>query len=184
MVKKNKTVLERLNRWVRNHAANAVDPETGRKIVTNLPLLLIDDEADHASVDTGEQAFDADGRPDEEHEPKAINRLIRRLLHSFTRSAYVGYTATPFANIFIHERGRTRDEGPDLFPASFIVNLAAPSNYVGPARVFGRSAGDEDGLALVHAVDDFASGDGGGWMPLSHKNGHRLSFLRGRWRNL
>lgn len=173
VVKKNKTVLERLNRWVRNHAANAVDPETGRKIVTNLPLLLIDDEADHASVDTGEQAFDADGRPDEEHEPKAINRLIRRLLHSFTRSAYVGYTATPFANIFIHERGRTKDEGPDLFPASFIVNLAAPSNYVGPARVFGRSAGDEDGLALVHAVDDFSAGDGRGWMPLSHKNGHR-----------
>jgi len=47
--------------------------KTGRKIVTHLPLLLIDDEADHASVDTGEQVFDADGKPDEEHAPTAIN---------------------------------------------------------------------------------------------------------------
>jgi hypothetical protein len=110
VVKKNKTVLERLLRWIRNHAANFQDPETGRRIVTNLPLLLIDDEADHASVDTGEQVFDADGNPDEEHQPTAINRLIRRILHSFARSAYVGYTTTPFANIFIHERGETREE--------------------------------------------------------------------------
>lgn len=173
VVKKNKTVLERLNRWVRNHAANATDPETGRRIVTNLPLLLIDDEADHASVDTGEQAFDADGNPDEEHQPKAINRLIRRLLHSFTRSAYVGYTATPFANIFIHERGHTEEEGPDLFPASFIINLGAPSNYVGPSKVFGSASRDAEGLPLVRAVDDFTSDDAHAWMPLGHKNGHQ-----------
>ncbi len=173
VVKKNKTVLERLNRWVRNHAANATDPETGRRIVTNLPLLLIDDEADHASVDTGEQAFDTDGNPDEEHQPKAINRLIRRLLHSFTRSAYVGYTATPFANIFIHERGHTEEEGPDLFPASFIINLGAPSNYVGPSKVFGSASRDAEGLPLVRAVDDFTSDDAHAWMPLGHKNGHR-----------
>lgn len=76
--------------------------------MTHLPLLVIDDEADHASVDTGEQVFDSEGRPDEEHQPTAINRLIRRILHSFACSAYVGYTATPFANIFIHERGATR----------------------------------------------------------------------------
>ncbi len=172
VVKKQKTVLERLNRWVRNHVANATDAESGRKVVTNLPLLLIDDEADNASVDTGQQAFDADGKPDEEHEPKTINRLIRRLLHSFTRSAYVGYTATPFANIFIHERGRTAAEGPDLFPSSFIINLAAPSNYVGPDKVFGRSGTDADGLPLVRLADDFESGVGKGWMPQSHKNGH------------
>lgn len=174
VVKKNKTVLERLNRWVRTHASNATDPKTGRKVVTNLPLLLIDDEADHASVDTGEQAFDADGNPDPEHEPKAINRLVRRLLHSFTRSAYVGYTATPFANIFIHERGHTKDEGPDLFPSSFIVNLGAPSNYVGPSKIFGSASRDDIGLPLVHAVDaDFDNDDAHAWMPLGHKNGHR-----------
>ena len=98
---------------------------------------MIDDEADHASVDTGEQVVDEDGRPDEDHQPTAINRLVRRILHSFAQSAYVGYTATPFANIFIHERGSTRQEGSDLFPAAFIVNLAAPSDYIGSARLFG-----------------------------------------------
>lgn len=173
VVKKNKSVLERLNRWIRNHVANAEDPESGRRIVTNLPLLLIDDEADHASVDTGGQAFDAEGNPDEEHEPKAINRLVRRILFSFSRSAYVGYTATPFANIFIHERGRTREEGPDLFPSSFIINLGAPSNYVGPARVFGSSHADSEGLPLVHAVSDFCEDEIHGWMPPKHKAGHR-----------
>lgn len=176
VVKKNKTVLDRLLRWIRKHVANATAPESGRKIVTHLPLLLIDDEADHASVDTGEQIFDAVGKPDEDHQPTAINKITRRILHSFSRSAYVGYTATPFANIFIHERGETKEEGPDLFPAAFIINLAAPSNYVGPARVFGlRSGGQrEGGLPLVREVLDFAEADGKkGWMPQGHKNGHQ-----------
>lgn len=175
VVKKNKTVLDRLYRWVRNHAANALDSETGRKIVTHLPLLLIDDEADHASIDTGEQMFDNEGKPDEEHQPTAINRLVRRILHSFARSSYVGYTATPFANIFIHERAETKQEGPDLFPASFIINLAAPSNYVGPARIFGLNIGHqhEGGVPLIRNIADYASADGmGGWMPQRHKNGH------------
>lgn len=169
VVKKNKTVLSRLLGWIRNHVANAKDRETGRRIVTNLPLLLIDDEADHASVDTSEMALDENGRPDEEHEPTAINRLIRRILYSFSRSALVGYTATPFANIFIHEQAATREEGPDLFPAAFIISLAAPSNYVGPARVFGgrTESGRSSGLPLVRRVDDFE-----GWMPAKHKNGH------------
>jgi hypothetical protein len=176
VVKKNKTVLKRLFGWIRNHAANTQDPETGRKLVTHLPLLVIDDEADHASVDTGEQIFDAEGKPNEDHEPKAINSLIRKILHAFTRSAYVGYTATPFANIFIHERGETREEGPDLFPSAFIVNLAAPSNYVGPARVFGLSTpeGRKGGLPLVREIEDYTTEDRRqGWMPPKHPNGHR-----------
>lgn len=175
VVKKNKTVLERLLRWVRNHVANAEDPDTARKIVTHLPLLVIDDEADHASVDTGEQVFDEDGKPDPEHEPTTINRLIRRVLNSFTRSAYVGYTATPFANIFIHDRGRTNEDGPDLFPSAFIINLAAPSSYVGPARIFGSNDGGRrsGGLPLVRHVSDFAGPDGTtGWMPLKHRSSH------------
>lgn len=179
VVKKNKTVLERLYRWIRNHVANVHDPVTGRKIVTHLPVLLIDDEADHASVDTGEQMFDAEGRPDDAHQPTAINRLIRRILHSFSCSAYVGYTATPFANIFIHEQGETQEEGPDLFPAAFIINLGAPSNYIGPAKVFGLKNGDqrEGSLPLVRQVFDHTTGiANGGWMPQGHKNGHYPLF--------
>ncbi len=175
VVKKNKTVLERLYRWIRNHVANVHDSESGGRIVTHLPLLMIDDEADHASVDTGEQVFDAEGNPDEEHQPTAINRLIRRILHTFARSAYVGYTATPFANIFIHERGTTRQEGPDLFPAAFIIHLAAPSNYIGPTRLFGlpADADEKTGLPLLRSVADHTTSDGrGGWMPPQHRNGY------------
>ncbi|MCF8002985.1 MAG: Z1 domain-containing protein [Chromatiaceae bacterium] len=175
VVKKNKSVLERLILWIRDYVANTHDPENGRKIVNHLPLLLIDDEADHASVDTGEQPFDAEGKPDEEHQPTAINTRIRRILHLFSRSAYVGYTATPFANIFIHERGKTQEEGPDLFPSAFIINLGAPSNYTGPTALFGlRTAEDRvGGLPLIRLIEDHASEDGrSGWIPHRHKNGH------------
>jgi Z1 domain len=174
VVKKNKTVLQRLLDWISNHVADSTD-QTGRRFVAQLPILIVDDEADHASVDTGEQVFGQDGAPDDEHEPTAINSRIRKILRSFARSAYVGYTATPFANIFIHERGATREEGQDLFPSSFIINLAAPSNYVGPVRIFGLPdpEGKQTGLPLVRPVSDFASSDGSsGWMPLKHKNGY------------
>jgi hypothetical protein len=178
VVKKNKTVLERLLRWINNHVANTHDPDSGRRLVTHLPLLLIDDEADHASVDTGEIVLDSDGRPDEDHQPTAINSRIRRILAAFARSAYVGYTATPFANIFIHERAETQEEGPDIFPSSFIINLAAPSNYIGPARVFGLTTPDgrKGGLPLARTVTDHTGEDGkGGWMPTGHRNGHQPS---------
>ena len=170
VVKKNKTVLERLLYWIRNRAANHVDPATGRKLVTNLPLLVIDDESDHGSVDTGEGVVDGSGNPDLEHDPKTINRLIRSILHHFSRKAYVGYTATPFANIFIHDRGETQEHGPDLFPAAFITSLAAPSNYVGPGRVFGSASSTPEDLPLVRPLsdDEFQP-----WMPPRHKNGYR-----------
>ncbi|WP_151814683.1 Z1 domain-containing protein [Acinetobacter junii] len=177
VVKKNKTVLKRLHKWIHDHVANTTDQETKRKIVTNLPLLIIDDEADHASVDTGEQIFNDSGIPDEDYQPKAINSLIRQILHLFTRKAYVGYTATPFANIYIHEHAETKLEGKDLFPESFILNLAAPSNYIGPSRVFGINEGTDirkDQLPIIHEVDDHNSDDGlTGWMPIKHKSDHK-----------
>lgn len=176
VVKKNKTVLLRLYKWILDHVANTTDPRTGRRMVSNLPLLIIDDEADQASVDTGEQVLTEDGKPDNEHEPTAINSLIRKILHTFSRKAYVGYTATPFANIFIHERGETAEEGPDLFPSALIINLGTPSNYVGPAKVFGLPTvdGRDVGLPLVRKVGDHCSEDGtSGWMPVKHRNGHR-----------
>lgn len=175
VVKKNKTVLQRLLKWIHRHVAETTDPESGRPLVTHLPLLIVDDEADHASVDTGEKVVDENGSPDLEHEPTAINSLIRQILHSFSRKAYVGYTATPFANIYIHEHGETTKEGPDLFPAAFITNLAAPSSYVGPSRVFGLAC--EDGrtgaLDLVRLISDQCTPDGkSGWMPVSHKSNY------------
>lgn len=175
VVKKNKTVLTRLLKWIQAHVAETKDPVSGRPLVTHLPLLIIDDEADHASVDTGEKVVDENGAPDLDHEPTAINSLIRQILHSFSRKAYVGYTATPFANIYIHEHGETAKEGRDLFPSAFIINLSAPSSYVGPSRVFGLSgeSGREGALNLVRIVDDQCSEDRkSGWMPVSHKSSH------------
>lgn len=174
VIKKNKTVLTNLLRWLHNHVADTKS-EDGRPLIARLPLLLIDDEADHASVDTGEQLFDANGKPDMEHEPRTINRLIRRILHSFTRKAYVGYTATPFANIFIHRQAETSSEGPDVFPQAFIINLPAPSNYVGPTRLFGMRSHDgrSSGLPCIREVCDHRDEEKtGGWMPHTHRNGH------------
>lgn len=179
VVKKNKTPLEKLYQWIRNHVADSHDQVTGRKVVTNLPLLLIDDESDHASVDTGEQVFNPDGTPNDEHSPTAINSRIRKILCSFARSGYVGYTATPFANIFIHERGTTKEEGPDLFPSAFIQNLAAPSTYIGPSKVFGTPSpeGRIGGLPLVRIISDQVdAGALDGWMPPKHPNGHHPRY--------
>ncbi|MGX9854559.1 Z1 domain-containing protein [Limimaricola variabilis] len=168
VVKKQKTVLTNLNNWIQTRVADHTDPATGRKIVTNLPLLVIDDECDHGSVDTQEQVFDENGRPDDEHNPTTINRLIRTLLHSFSRKAYVGYTATPFANIFIHNRSETPEYGPDLFPSAFITSLGAPSNYVGPGRLF-RSA---QGAASSSLLRPLSEKDPSEWLPIGHKNGY------------
>ena len=179
VVKKQKTVLTALLNWLQTRVSDATDIDDGRKLITKLPLLMIDDEADNASVDTGEQLFNEDGTPDEEHQPKTINSLIRQVLHTFTRKAYVGYTATPFANIFIHHKGATAKEGPDLFPRSFIINLAAPSNYVGPARLFGRMTkeGRVGSLPLTRdIVDNYDPQTESGWMPPKHNKSHTPTY--------
>jgi len=175
VVKKQKTVLTELLKWIQARVADTTSSMPDWRVVTKLPLLVIDDEADNASVDTGEQVFNDDGTPDEEHQPKTINRLIRQILHSFSRKAYVGYTATPFANIYIHHKGATAKEGPDLFPKAFIINLAAPSNYVGPARMFGKLTKDGrvGALPLSRRILDHYEPDSGlGWMPPKHKKTH------------
>jgi hypothetical protein len=183
VVKKNATVLRNLLGWI-HASADSTEPETGRKFHRNIPLLVIDDEADQASVDTREGAVDENGERDEDHDPTKINRLIRSLLFSFAKCAYVGFTATPFANIYIHEHGRTRDLGDDLFPRSFIINLPGASNYTGAARIFGIIEDEDAGLEAVSAlpivrfVDDHASSDKPdeteGWVPpnLVEKTGH------------
>lgn len=144
VVKKQGKVLQNLNRWIKRL------PDESRAA----PLLVIDDEADQASVDTGDQPLLPDGTFDEDYDPKRINGEIRKLLSAFERSAYVAYTATPFANILMHDERRAKDFGADLFPATFIVSLTPPDDYFGPAAVFGTNdEGDDDGLPLIRHVD-------------------------------
>ena len=167
VVKKYKSILENLYKWA-TALRMETDPETGRPTVRDVPLLVIDDEADHASVDTSAARQDAEAA---ETDPTTINRLIRKFLDTFQRSAYVGYTATPFANIFIDPDKSHREAGEDLFPRSFIINLPAPSTYIGPARVFGliqdsTNAIDRvEPLPIVRDVNDHQL-----WLPDGHKS--------------
>lgn len=174
VVKKRVSVLRNLNNWIAS-CTNAEDATTQRRFIRNVPLLVIDDEADLASIDTRLQQVDENGEPDPEHNPTATNSQIRMLLRSFEKAAYVGYTATPFANIYIYDRGHTPDLGNDLFPRSFVVSIPPPSNYMGPARVFGVNADEDAGLEevpalpVVRIVEDHAASlevnETNGWMP-------------------
>lgn len=169
VIKKNARIMENLNKWVQEVLAPRGDTDTR-------PLLVIDDEADQASVDTGQQEFDEDEIPDPDYEPKRINGQIRRLIDAFSRVAYVAYTATPFANILIHDAAMAEGYGEDLFPRSFIINLPAPSNYVGPELVFGI---DGDGAALADDPLDIirhVAQDAEGWITMGHKNGYIPRF--------
>ena len=149
VVKKNGSVLRNLIRWAR-----ALSPDDPERPIADIPTVVIDDEADFASVNT---------RPvgdDDDEDPTVINGLIRQLLNTFEKSAYVGYTATPFANIFINHDQSTTGFGADLFPRDFLINLPVPSNHVGPTKVFGLpTVADEDSdeiqpLPLVRLVAD------------------------------
>lgn len=173
VVKKNGSVLKNLLDWV-TWVAQDKDEE-GRPYIKDVPLLVIDDEADQGSIDTRAGAFDEFGKPDPEHDPTVINKRIRELLHTFDQSAYVGYTATPFANILIHEQELTKEEGEGLFPRSFIVSLPTASNYVGPSLIFGlpNSEGvDAEVLPILREIRDHADSldldERSGWMPPKH----------------
>jgi hypothetical protein len=182
VVKKNIRVLKGVLEWIRL-TANASDH--GRPRLTGMPLLVIDDEADNASVDTRQQRFHQ-GVADPDHNPTAINTRIRRIIASFDQVSYVGYTATPFANIFIHPDAETGEDLQDLFPRDFIVNMPTPENYVGAARIFGHApeAADVDdeedavvGLPdLIVPISDHAASSSRrettGWMPPAHKAWH------------
>jgi hypothetical protein len=119
VVKKNKTVLETLINLLNYHKS---------LYGLDIPVLIIDDEADQASVDTSD--------PSKYEDPKTINRLIRQLLEVFKRKNYVGYTATPFANLLINIDGKTEEEGLDLYPKDFLVGLPKPIDYCGPEEFF------------------------------------------------
>lgn len=163
VVKKNATILRNLNGWIRKLHED----------FRAAPLLLIDDEADQASIDTKDQPTLPDGSFDEDYDPTRINGEIRKLLRSFARSAYVAYTATPFANILIHDE-RTADEyGADLFPSTFIFSLTPPDDYFGPVAVFGsNSDGNNVGLPLIRHVNQTAEN----WIPETHDRYLRPRF--------
>jgi len=158
VIKKNKSVLKNLINWAVS-VRGQVDSDLGKTIVRGIPLLVIDDEADNASVNTNPIPLDEHKQPLDDYDVSAINGLIRKLLNSFEKSAYIGYTATPFANIFIFPQGETTSHGEDLFPRDFIINLPAPSNYIGPSEIFGLDTEDpedpQSGFPIIRIINDY-----------------------------
>ena len=135
VIKKNKTILENLITWL--GTTEEIKTINGRKKLLNVPALIIDDEADYASINTSKDINDV----------KTINKLIRVLLNLFDQNTFIGYTATPYANLFISQEynddlpayidGVEYFVGKDLFPEHFIINIKAAKNYVGASTLFG-----------------------------------------------
>ena len=157
VIKKNKSILENLIDWFsKNENIRTVD---GTPKLFDVPALIIDDEADAASVNASRDINDI----------KTINRLIRTLLNVFNQNTFVGYTATPYANLFISQdyneeltttvKGKQYKIGEDLFPRDFIINIKAPTNYIGAAKIFGyENANPEltkEPLDIFRGIDDY-----------------------------
>lgn len=152
VIKKQTSVLKNLIEWL-----NSLNETTQGKI-RGTPMLLIDDEADNASINVAKG-----------DNPTRINGQIRTLLAMFEQSSYIGYTATPFANIFIDPDTDHEMYEDDLFPKDFIVSLEAPDNYVSAARMFGD---DGDLSHLLQPVSDHLK-----CFPERHKIDHKIEEL-------
>lgn len=148
--KKNAKMLDNLASWAKTQkvAGNFVDA----------PLLLIDDEADNAGINVGGKG-----------NPTRINQGIRKLLNQFRISTYVGYTATPYANIFIEPPTDADMENEDLFPRDFIVALSPPSNYIGAESLFSETGQFRESVRAVHDYEDL--------LPLKHKRSYPVKGL-------
>lgn len=144
VVKKNVSVLKQIQSWVKAENKN----------VQLRNILIIDDEADYASLNTKKDDLN----------PTAINKQIRTIYNNFNVASYVGFTATPFANIFINPFDDISYK--DLFPSNFILQLNAPENYFGTRVVFGQNQqhlrildeGEKSFLPVKHKKDQFYLG--------------------------
>ena len=127
---------------------------------------MIDDEADNASINTHEDPMRS----------TAINSLIKEILSQFERSTYIGYTATPFANIFIDPDSEDELKREDLFPRNFIKALEPPNNYCGAKRYF-SDEGDLCKTSVRNLNDDPFNGDYNDILPLEHKKDALLEVI-------
>lgn len=151
VIKKNASTLKNLVEWLSEHSTSS-----GSELVEQ-PMLLIDDEADNASINIKHG----------KDEVARINGQIRELLGLFRRSCYVGYTATPFANIFIDPDREDDVFKQDLFPRHFIIGLDAPTNYFGAHKVFVENR-DQHVRYISENLDT---------LPIGHKIDHPLQDL-------
>jgi len=152
VIKKNKTSLQNLRDWLlgQTHQGERID----------IPMLLVDDESDYASVNTTSG----------DNSPTKINQLIRQVLKTSSRTSYLAFTATPFANVFIDHETDNATLGNDLFPNDYIRTLEAPSNYCGSGFYFGS-----DEKATSEHLND--PEDAEEYFPLKHRSNWSVDSL-------
>lgn len=138
VIKKNVSVLEKLRFWLQDQN---LDPMQG---CIDHPMLLIDDEADNASVNTKKDQTD----------PTKTNKLIRQICNLFKNSTYVGFTATPFANVFIDPDSVDEMKRADLFPEHFIYALPTPSTYIGAERIFNPYGDHHNCIQYISDIEE------------------------------
>ncbi|MCF2501361.1 Z1 domain-containing protein [Dyadobacter chenhuakuii] len=154
--KKNTGVLKNLLIWLSD--------SLNEREKHDIPLLIVDDEADNASLNNL-------GKKGAEY-ASAINGQIRALLEMFTKKSYLGYTATPFANVLQdrHKASDTKlaiaykvngvstrrdfDMVPTIFPENFIELLNPPSNYIGAKQIFETVLDESVKIPMVEVVRD------------------------------
>lgn len=140
VMKKNVAPLERLLKVI---------AKTPASDMRRLKVLLIDDECDQATVNSASREMDM----------SRINEQIRLILKALPSVSYVGYTATPFANVLINPYADQTDTLDDLYPRDFITALPLPDGYFGTQKLFGRTPvdpanpqPDEEGMDVVREV--------------------------------
>lgn len=158
VIKKNKSILNNLIRWLQSNNFDS-------RGIINKSLLLIDDEADNASVNTNKP----------EKDPTAINKAIRTLLNLFNQASYLGITATPYANIFIDPENVNEMSGDDLFPRDFIYALSPPSDYIGAKEIFGNE--DELPAQYKKVLEPIYPVEMDNFIPFNHRKDHIIIDL-------
>lgn len=138
VVKKNVSVLTKLHDWLKNQNMDV------RTNSINHPMLLIDDEADNASVNTKKDNTD----------PTKTNAIIRKICNLFQTANYVGFTATPFANVFIDPDSVDSMKNADLFPEHFIYTLPTPSSYIGADKIFHKDKEYYRNLRFITDIEE------------------------------
>lgn len=132
---KQKDRLTNLTTWLHYQSDTTKMPPSSM-----MKVLVIDDEADQASINAAKSPKDR----------TVINKLILNLIKgSFRAMNYIGYTATPYANVL------NEAPGPDsLYPKDFVATLAVSDEYFGPQQIFGNETTEHDGLSIIRSISD------------------------------
>jgi len=130
---KNASVLKKLRAFL-----TTINPAD----YSNIRGLVIDDEADQATPNAGVNNDTI----------TAINREIKSLIISDSRypfcpiqgkTSYLGFTATPFANL-LNEAGQQT-----LYPKDFLYFLRPSGRYFGPWQIFGNPDETEEEETII-----------------------------------